>query len=93
MPYISIPLIYLKFYHISNFIKKGRLKTDQLITISGNNIVNSSIIRVKIGTSLKEVFKSIKGLGNSSIFIVNGLMSGKEIDINKDTIFEQSAKN
>lgn len=70
------------FYHISNFIKKGRLKTDQLITISGNNIVNSSIIRVKIGTSLKEVFKSIKGLGNSSIFIVNGLMSGKEIDIN-----------
>lgn len=70
------------FYHISNFIKKGRLKTDQIITVSGNNIVNSSIIRVKIGTSLKEVFKSIKGLGNSSIFIVNGLMSGKEIDIN-----------
>lgn len=70
------------FYHISNFIKKGRLKTDQLITISGNNIVNSSIIRVKIGTSLKEVFNSIKGLGKDSTFIGNGLMSGKEIDIN-----------
>lgn len=69
------------FYHISNFIKKGRLKTDQLITISGNNIAKPSIIRVKIGTSLKEVFKSIKGLGNDSIFIGNGLMSGKEIDI------------
>lgn len=70
------------FYHISNFIKKGRLKTDQLITISGNNIVNSSIIRVKIGTALKEVFKNIKGLGKDSTFVGNGLMSGKEIDIN-----------
>ncbi len=70
------------FYHISNFIKKGRLKTDQLITISGNNIAKPSIIRVKIGTSLKEVFKNIKGLGNDSIFLGNGLMSGKEIDIN-----------
>lgn len=67
------------FYHLSNFLKKGRLISDKLITIGGNNIENPCVARVKIGTSLEEILKAIKTKSNKSIYIANGLMSGKEI--------------
>ena len=38
-----------KFYHLSNFLKKGRLKSDKLITISGNNINKPCVVKTKIG--------------------------------------------
>lgn len=69
-----------EFYHFCNFLKKGRLKSDKLLTISGNNIENPQIIRVKIGTPLSYILKPFKMLKENSIYIANGLMSGKIID-------------
>lgn len=77
-----------EFYHLSNFLKKGRLKTDKLITISGNNIKTPCIVRTKIGTPLKEVLKKVDTLDNVPIFIANGLMSGRKIDIDNFVITE-----
>lgn len=67
------------FYHLSNFLKKGRLISDKLITIGGDNIENPCVARIKLGTSLIEILKAIKIKNNESIYIANGLMSGKEI--------------
>lgn len=77
-----------EFYHLSNFLKKGRLKTDKLITISGNNIKTPCIVRTKIGTPLKEVLKKVDTLDNVPIFIANGLMSGRKIDVDNFVITE-----
>ena len=68
-----------EFYHLSNFLKKGRLKSDKLITISGNNINKPCVVKTKIGISLTDVLKVIKTKSDNSIYIANGLMSGQEI--------------
>ena len=68
-----------KFYHLSNFLKKGRLKSDKLITISGNNINKPCVVKTKIGISLTDVLKVIKTKSDNSIYIANGLMGGQEI--------------
>ena len=68
-----------EFYHLSNFLKKGRLKSDKLITISGNNINKPCVVKTKIWISLTDVLKVIKTKSDNSIYIANGLMSGQEI--------------
>lgn len=76
------------FYYLSNFIKKGRLKTDQLITVSGNNVHNPCIIKAKIGSDAKTALKDIKILSKDFICIANGLMSGKIISLDNLIITE-----
>lgn len=76
------------FYYLSNFIKKGRLKTDQLITVSGNNVNNPCIIKAKIGSDAKNALKDIKILSKDFICIANGLMSGKIISLDNLIITE-----
>lgn len=68
------------FYHLSNFLKRGRLKSDKLITISGDNIKNPSVIKTKIGVPLRTLLNEIKEISDKSIYIGNGLMSGKVIE-------------
>lgn len=77
-----------EFYHLSNFLKKGRLKTDKLITIIGNNIETPYMVRTKIGTPLKDILKKFPEKDNDSIYIGNGLMSGCEINPNNLIVTE-----
>jgi len=77
------------FYHLSNFLKRGRLKTDKLITISGDNVKTPSIIKIKIGTPVNKILKIIKEKKGESVYFGNGLMSGKEVSINNLVVTEE----
>lgn len=70
------------FYHLSNFLKRGRLKTDKLITISGDNIEVPSVIKTKIGTPINKILKAIKEKNEESVYFGNSLMNGKEVTTN-----------
>jgi len=76
------------FYHLSNFLKKGRLKSEQLLTISGDNVRNPSIIKVKIGSEVKTILKDLNIITKDYICIGNGLMSGKIISLENLIITE-----
>lgn len=70
------------FYHVYNLILRNRLINDKLITISGNGIKNPMIVRVKIGTKLDDVVKSLVELKKDNLyFIINGLMNGKILEL------------
>lgn len=74
------------FYHVYNLILRNRLINNKLITISGNGIKNPMIVKVKIGTKLEDVVKSLVELKqNNLFFVVNGLMNGKTLEL-KDFI-------
>lgn len=59
---------------------KGKYTLDTIITISGNNLVKSLIINVRIGTLLKEVInKFIEIKENDYDIFVNGLLQGYKV--------------
>lgn len=60
---------------------KGDIKTTKLITISGDNIKENKVIRVKINTILKDVIdKYIDILDDNYECVINGLMTGFKIN-------------
>ncbi len=66
---------------IYNVLRKKRPITEKLITISGNAIEKAKVLNVKIGTSLKDIINNnIKIINKDYKIIVNGLLSGYEID-------------
>ena len=67
-------------YHINNILKKNKTISDVLITISGNNIKNPSIVKVRIGEYLKTALNELIKEEANSVYIGNGLMKGKIID-------------
>ncbi len=76
-------------YDIYNLIKRNRPKTDKLIIITGNAINNPTIFKTKIGVKLEDILNNyIDKLEGDNIYIANGLMMGKEIDI-KDFIITE----
>ncbi len=69
------------FYNIYNLIFRNRQISDKLITISGNGVINPSVIRVKIGTKLIDVISSLLKLKKTKlIYVAEGLMSGTIIN-------------
>lgn len=69
------------FYNIYNLINRNRQITDKLITISGDGVINPSIIRVKIGTPLKDILALVINLANEDlVYTAGGLMSGAIIN-------------
>jgi len=76
------------FYHLNNLLKRNKVKSDKLITISGNNIKNPSMVRVKLGSKLSNVVKSFIMEEENSVYIANGLMQGKEINFKDFVITE-----
>ncbi len=75
------------FYHIYNLIERNRLMSDKLITISGDGIFNPSIIRVKIGTRLRDVVKEVIDLKQVDLtYIIGGLMQGTVVNSIDDII-------
>ena len=82
----SIVIKASEFYNIFNLVKRNRLVSDKLITISGDGLVNPLIVKVKIGSKAKDVLKDLIELKDNVVFIVNGLMQGNPIDINNFVI-------
>ena len=78
-----------KLYEIYNKLKKNKITTSKLITISGNAIKPRMIVDVKIGTRLKEVIDEFFLVNENALFIANGLMSGKEINLDEFIITDE----
>ena len=70
-----------EFYPLCLRLKKSRDITSKYITITGDNITNPSVVQVRIGASLKDIVESLFKIPENSILIVNGLMSGKETNL------------
>ena len=69
------------FFAYYNALKRSRVTTDKLITISGNGIHNPMVVQVKIGSKLNDVVHELVEMDEDVLFIANGLMSGKVIDL------------
>lgn len=74
------------FYQLYNYLKKGRVESTKLITISGNAIKRRMVIEAKLGTRLKDIVTEFYTLDNNWEFIANGLMSGDTISIDNFVI-------
>lgn len=75
---------------IYNAIKYNKNTYETFITISGPSLKKSSVIKVKVGTLLSDVFDSKVKLANKdNLYILNGLMTGYECDI-KNTIVSKN---
>lgn len=69
------------FFAISEFIKKNRIPTTKYITFTGDGIENPMVIETRIYSKIKEVINNLK-VEENTIWIANGLMHGKIIDLN-----------
>ena len=75
----------LSLIEIESIIKNNHPKNEKIITLGGSCIKNT-IIKVKIGTSLREIIKYIGGYKYSNISItIGGPLTGKQIE-NDDII-------
>lgn len=71
-----------EFFFLYNYLKRGRTKSEKLITISGNGIKNPMVVQVKIGSLLKDIVKELVLFSvDDVLYFANGIMSGKEIDL------------
>lgn len=78
-----------KFYHISNLLLRNRQITNKLITISGSCVNNPSIVRVKLGTKIKDVLDNfIKYESSNCEYIINSIMDSKNVSIEDLVITE-----
>lgn len=69
------------FYHLFNILKRGRTKSDMLLTLSGNALLKPMVVQVKIGTKLKDVLLELgEFVTDDVVYFAGGLMSGEEID-------------
>lgn len=85
MPYDEvIGTIYLTvedIYNIYNILKRNRPVTEKYITISGDMVETPKVIKVKIGSSLKDIITNNYKLKKDDYkIIINGLLSGYETD-------------
>ena len=76
----SCVILASELYSLLQTLKRGRTKSDILVTFSGNALVQPMVIRVKIGTKLTDVLGELEFKGEKVVYIANGLMSGEEID-------------
>lgn len=75
------------FYYMYNALKYNKDTTETFITISGNAIKKSLVMKVKIGTLLKDIVDNfIKIINKDCIYVLNGLMGGYECNINNTIV-------
>ena len=75
------------FLDMYNALKYNKCTFETFITISGPSVSRSQVIKVKIGTLIKDAIEnSIKVKGKDNVFILNGLMTGQECDINETVV-------
>lgn len=89
-------IIYLtveEVYAIYNVLKRCKPITEKLVTFGGNLLNKSAVLNVKIGTSLKDIISDNFKITNDDYhIIINGLMSGYEVDT-LDTIITSNIKS
>lgn len=74
-----------------NDLLNNTLSTTKLITISGNAIKESKVIRLKKYTILKDVLDKFIDINcNNYKIIVNGLMTGFEVNYNDDFVIDDN---
>lgn len=91
-PYVLLEEFHLKedtttiltvedIYAIYTVLKRKRPISEKLVTISGDLLTKSKVIKVKIGTNIKDIIdKEFKLKSNDYHIIINGLLSGYEIN-------------
>lgn len=68
-------------YSIYITLKRKRPLNEKLVTISGNLLTKSKVMKVKIGTNIKDIIeKEFKLKSDDYHIIINGLLSGYEIN-------------
>lgn len=71
-----------QFYDIYNHLKRGRSKSDVLITISGDAVKNPVVVQAKIGALLSLVVKDVVEITEENVlYFANGLMQGETINV------------
>lgn len=77
--------------NIYNAIKYNELTCNTFITISGPGAVRSQVLKVKIGATLKDIIQNnIKVRKGSVKYILNGLMTGYECNIENTIVTNQT---
>ena len=68
-------------YNIYTVLKRKKPILEKIITISGNSVENSMVVRTKIGTSLQDLITHTCKIGNDKYYVVvNGLISGLTLE-------------
>lgn len=79
-----------RFYHAYNLLVRGRTKSDQLLTISGDAVKKSFVVQVKIGSLLKDIVKEfVEIIHDDVLYFANGLMAGKEITLDSFVVTDE----
>lgn len=75
------------FLDMYNALKYNKYVYETFITISGPSVSRSQVIKVKIGSKIKDIIdNSIKIKGKDNVYVLNGLMAGHECDINNTIV-------
>ena len=78
----------LNIYEAINY---NHLPSETFISISGSRVTKSQVLKVKLGSSLKEIVdNNIKIKGSNNQYILNGLMTGYGCDISNVIITNQT---
>lgn len=73
-----------------SFLVRGRTKSDQLITISGNAVKKPMVIQVKVGSLLQDIVNELVCITSDDVlYFANGLMRGKEICLDSFVVTEE----
>ena len=68
-------------YNIYTVLKRQKPILEKIVTISGNAVENSMVVKVKIGTSMADLIKHTCKIKNSKYYVViNGLISGMTLE-------------
>jgi electron transport complex protein RnfC len=75
-------------YELYNAIKYNKFTYETFITIAGPSLVKSMVLKVKVGTLMKDIINNkfkINNKGNN-LFILDGLMTGSPCQIEKTMV-------
>ena len=68
-------------FNIYTVLKRKKPILEKIVTISGNALENSLVVRVKIGTSMQDLIKHTCKIKDSKYYvIINGLISGMTLE-------------
>lgn len=74
-------------YEIYNAIKFNKFTYETFITVAGPSLEKSMVLKVKVGTLLKDIIKNkIKIINKDSIYILNGLLTGSKCQIENTVV-------
>lgn len=73
-------------------LKYNKAPLETFITISGPSLIRSSVIKVKVGTKIKDIIDNNYKLScKNNLYVLNGLMTGCECDIDNTIVTRNTA--